>query len=106
MSVNIATFNLLSENSEKNALNLSIPPEGQTIHCQPNEVSATKLQRLFKAHVNSILGETRSERSDGGGDHCHQERADPFTPVNLSADGVVDKPTAFQKAIALSFLTS
>ena len=51
-------------------------------------------------------GETRSERSNGGGDHCHQERADPFTLANLSADGVVDKPTAFQKAIALSFLTS
>ena len=54
MSVNIATFNLLSENSERNALTLSIPPEGQTIHCQPNEVAAMKLQRLFKAHVNSI----------------------------------------------------
>jgi hypothetical protein len=55
VSVNIATFNLLSENSERNALTLSIPPEGQTIHCQPNEVAAMKLQRLFKAHVNSIL---------------------------------------------------
>jgi len=41
--------------AKRNALTLSIPPEGQAIHCQPNEVAAMKLQRLFKAHVNSIL---------------------------------------------------
>jgi len=42
-------------------------------------------------------GKTRSERSNRGGDYCHQERADPFTLANLSADEVVDKPTAFSK---------
>jgi phosphatidylethanolamine-binding protein (PEBP) family uncharacterized protein len=57
VSVNIATFNVLSENSERNALTLSIPPEALDFDLvlKPR---ATK-QELLRAMDGLILAEAQ-----------------------------------------------